>query len=663
MYLGTEEYHDIINNPVEIGDVTWTVANSDGDTLFDELDILNAFVTNYAPMDRRIQGFHYLEGTIRVTIIVQGAPYAQGRAVFCAVPHGPHDGAARYNYMTFNNARILPHVIVDPSQSATYVLDLPAIGPSGMIDLTRQPYSWHLRGIVYDHLGSGTTTVPIVDMEVRVTLVNPKLRGKIVPTTLVYGLETESLGPSAIIQGVERGLRPHVGGVKLSTYATLFSQLSAQAAEKLKLLGFSRPPAIDVGCNTLATGDSYTQVDGRSNVLVLGKSQQMASAINPDLMNGKVDEMELSYLLSKPVIIDKRVIATTVLPNAQIRSTPVTPNITGVGSVNTNPSVARVLTQRSYAWNGSITYSFEFVCSVFHRATFLIAYSPDNNASSTIPYWDALTSLENINVTVSGNTHVKWTIPWRQAECATNTNNGRIYVYLIDAIRSNGSTDGISLNVLADFSGVQFHFPRSRLSLSQYVGTAYSQDWIPSSDFSLVGDARPNNSVIVGGDTPRSLKDLTARAVNGLTMSAADTARSFKNGPFEVHTNWSDVVIPWFYGWRGSFRYHGVYQSPVTDPDRITVSFSPTLVTYETASGTNASPTAEQVFNPAVTNGFDVVAPFAVAHRNFNLGQEMTGTSSSFYIEKESTDAQIDVYKATGDDFVVGFFLGVPQFL
>lgn len=645
--------------------MAWDTTKVNGDTLLDEDDILNAFVTAYPPMDKRLQGFRYLEGIMRVSIIVQGAPYAQGRVVFYAVPNGPHEGVGRFIYTTFNNARILPHVIVDPSQSATYILDLPALGPEGMINLTKIPYSWRLRAMVYDELGSGTTTVPIVNMEVRVTLIEPKLRGKVHPVTLVYGLETEAIGPSAIIRGVERGLRSHLESMKLSTYATLFSQISAQTAEKLKMMGFSRPPSVEVGNNLLSTGDAFTQVDGRSNVLVLGKSQQMASAINPDLMNGKIDEMELSYILSKPVVHHKTTISSTTPPTTSVASFLVAPNITGVGNNATNPSVGNQLMSHAFSWNGSITYSFEFVCSVFHRATVLIAYSPSN--VTNIPYDEALTSLENINVTISGNTHVKWTIPWRQAAASSKTENGRIHVYLIDAIRSNGSTDGIHLDVLADLSKVQFHFPRAQLIGGDYIADTYSKDWIPSSDFVLLGDDRPNNTVIVGGDTPRSVRDLTARAVEAFTLGKSDTAVSFKNGPFAQQVCWSDRIIPWYYGWRGSYRYHGVYESESLNGDRVTVSFVPVPGTAETVTTTPAREapfwaTGIQVFNPTVMNGFDVIAPYAVREKNFSLGQEDFAESSYLHIHKNSSDGIVRVFKATGDDFVTGFFLGVPRF-
>lgn len=656
VYFGTEEYHDIINNPVEIADIEWTVADANFEKILDVNDILNEFVTMYPAMDRRLQGFRYLEGTLRVSVIVQGAPYAQGRVIVSAVPNGPHDGNGRYDYYTVNNMRILPHVIVDPSQSATYVLDLPALGPSGMIDLTMRPYSWRLMASVYDTLGSGSATSPVVNMEVRVTLINPKLRGKVVPKTLVYGLETEALGASAIIQGVQRGLQAHLGGVKLSTYATLFSQLSAQAAEKLKMFGFSRPVAIEVGSNLLATGDAFTQVDGRSNVLVLGKSQQMASAINPELMNGKVEEMELSYLLSKSILCHKSYIAPAAAPNSLVASLIVSPSETWSGYYD-NPSVGSMMDMYCLGWNGTITYSFEFVCSVFHRATFLVAYSPTHTDVPT--YSEALTSLENINVTVSGNTHVKWTIPWRRASAMTQDNNGKIFVYLIDAIRSNGSTDGIHLDVLADLGKTHFHFPKATVD-GAYVANVYSQDWIPSSDFALLGDDRPTNSVVAGGDTPRSVKDLVARAGGTVVIFADELRRGFKNGPLATHSTWVDKIIPLYYGWRSSFRYHGVYkaQPDSAGPDRIRVAFDPQPGREELIVHTPWI-SAVQVFNPAVMNGFDVVAPFCVADRNFNLGQEWKGSSTYTHITKENA-AVIEMYRAAGDDFVAGFFLGVP---
>jgi len=608
-------------------------------------------------MDKRLQGFKYLEGTIRVSVIVQGAPYAQGRVVVYAIPNGPHDGLGRISYDTINNSRILPHIIIDPSQSATYVLDLPAIGPEGMINLTKTPYSWKLIAMVYDELGSGTDTAPYVDMEFRVTLINPKLRGKIAPSTLVYGLETEAIGPSAILRGVERGLRAHLGNVKLSTYAAMFSRLSAQAAETLKMLGFSRPPTVEFGNNLLSTGDAFTQIDGKSNALVLAKSQQMASAINPELMNGRVEEMELSYLLSKAILVEKDYILANTPSNTQIATFLVSPGY-GYGSGLSNASVAETMYLSSCAWNGSITYSFEFVCSVFHRATFLIAYSPSN--ASGISYDEALTSLENINVTVSGNTHVKWTIPWRQAAASSTYDNGRIFVYLIDAVRTNGSTDGIHLDVLADFRETQFHFPRHSAIQNEYSAIAYSSDWIPSSDFSLVGDGRPDNSVVVGGDTPRTIKDLTARAALFATMADADMHVGYKNGPFAVQKSWMDKIIPWYYGWRGSVRYHGVYQSGPTNGDRVTVSFSPIEGTTEVVTSNDPRISGVQVFNCNVMNGFDVIVPYAVRDKNFSLGQEKSAKASYIYVDKNNSAASMRIFRATGDDFVAGFFLGVP---
>lgn len=663
VYVGTEEYHDIINNPVKLLDSVWNPSDAIGTRLYEIHDVLNDFLGQYSPMEHRLRGFRYLEGTIRVSVVVQGAPYAQGRLVLCAFPNGPKTNDPTVDHVSFNNMRILPHVLIDPSKSATYVLDLPIIGPSGMILLTSERKSWWIGLIVYDELGSGTVTQPQINLETRVTLINPKLRGKVKPRAIPYGLETEALDSRSIIKGVVRGLRYATGFPSLSTYASSFSNLSAQAAAALESIGFSRPNVLERNPHIMQTGDVMTQVDGNNVSYVLGRSQQMASAINPNLMNGDISEMELDTLLKKAVLIRKLVANTTDPPNTLLGQFYVAP-FEGYTNITNNPSVANVLDKTCSAWNGSITFSFEFVCSVFHRATFLISYTPDEIPPT---YEEALASTENINVTVSGNTHVKWTIPWRQAGATARNGhtNGRIWIFLIDSVVNNGSSDGILLDILADYSECHFHFPKvSPMTDYQYAVSAYSSDWIESSDFALKGDSRTLNGTIAGGDTVRSVKDVVSRAAV-IHRDAANDRVVYKAGILRGRfMTWFDVIAPWYYGWRGSFRYHGVVRSDKASPftHRYVTSFAPLsdLVDNVSLAVVGDFENAIQTFNPSVINGFDVIVPYVTINRNFSPGQIIGDPSPALRVWKAETD-EMTVYRAAGDDFVAGFFLGVPR--
>lgn len=664
VYFGTEEYHDIINNPVEIGDATWTSSAPVG-PLLDVPDVLNSFVTNYPLMSDRISGFRYMEGTIRLTAIVQGCAFSGGRLILAAWPVNTLSGLKR---PTWNNIRIVPHVIIDPSKSASYQLDLPMIGPSGMIDLKSTPYSWRAMLYVYDELTTGTATTPEVNIELRMNLVNPQFRGKIPPQVLPYSLEQESLTPSKVFLGASRMFRRATAFPSLGPYANLVGNMSEEAGRALQMLGFSRPNVLETAVSNISTGDAMTQVDGNTNALVLGRSQILPSSLSPELMNGKTEESDIAYLLSKATLVKATNFSPTTPSNTLVSFFHVSPG-TSYPSFGTNPSVANILMDTCVSWNGEITYSFEFVCSVFHRATILLAYSP--NYHNTHPtYQQALTSLENINVTVSGNTHVKWIIPWRQAVASTANTNGTIYIYLVDSVTANGSTDRITLKVLADHSGVSFHFPEHEPSLNRYA-TTYSSDWIPSSDFKMVGDARIQNSVIVGGDTIRNIKDLIARAAPVASLPHDKDSVTVKNAqmsPDAPKWGWVDYIVPWYYGWRGSFRYHGI-ASGSTDPVqpiRVFWSGEPTISVDVDTNVTVAKPTAVQYFNPAVTNGFDVIAPYCASDRNFDAGGGYTWRAGGLTVQKFGTYPKgfnVDIWRAAGDDFVVGFFLGVPAFI
>lgn len=656
LYKGTEEWHDITKNPVTITTGKWKVTDPRG-SLFSGTDLLNLYLLSSTVMRQRFSTFRFVKGKMKLTLITQGNPAAYGRMVLFAWPTNVEAGSNILNYETLNNSRILPHVIIDPSKSDTYELELPLISDTGMVDLLRlKPKTWSFRLYVYNSLDSGTSAVPEVSYTLRASFSDISFHGKITPAVQTYSLATESMKISDYLRSAARALKNPVAGVVLGPYATQFSGLTDTAASVLKSIGYSRPPVIQAEEVVLRTGDRLTTVDGPSFTKVLGRNQLVYSSVSPELMGGSLKEQTLTHLLSKPVHVKFHEIAQTLSSGAYVDGLVVDPrtgsNYTG------NPSVASFMSRTHHSWTGEITYTFEFVASVFHRAVILITYSPSGESPS---YDASVTNLEHIVVNVSGNTSVKWTIPWRQAAPAARlpTTNGRINIWVVNPVTANGGTGPIKMDILADYSKLTFFNPDVKYDFPEYASTPYSL-WIPSQEFRLNGDENPQAVTIVGGDATRTVKDLTARAALSISVPA-DGVTSIKSGPWSSNVTYYDFMTRWFYGYRGGTRFHLLSD---TSGRIVTDAGTPAYLAADYTNGrVSNSVLSTEVSNSAILNGADVTIPYNEPYSNFRTVVAPVVVSEFLTVSAlgvPTPESLIHVYRASGDDYTPGFFLGVP---
>lgn len=659
IYTGTEEYDSIIYNPVNITQVTWTQAQNKDTNLIDVPDVVNSMMVYSSVMENRLRGFFFAEGTLRVSIFVQGMTAAYGRAVLFLIPNTKLESGNMYDYDTRVNSRILPHIFIDPSKTDTYSLDVPLIGYDGVMPLSTPFKSWHAILKVYNALGSGTDMVPQVEIQMRAALVDLKLRGKVKPLTIAYSkLIDEALDSNQFSKGLKR-LSHVIRSLPVLGPTQTLSTLTESASHMLELLGYSRPPVVNYQTTQFRTGDSLTQVDGISSATVLGRSQIMDTVVGNELMNGDPRDMNLSYLLDFPYHYNTFSILNTASSGGAPVSFAVSP-----WSMS-NGTLPRQLAINHAAWTGGIEISFEFVCSIFHRATLLLAYSP-NGVQPT--YDEAVNSLENVTVTISGNTHTKWYIPWRQPEAAlVNTEaNGRIYMFVVNPPVSNNPNSEIDITIVMNFRDVTFHFPRHQPHTQAYLTTVYSSDWIEAQEFKLAGVDGANLYGVVGGDPSRSLKDLVSKAGwyredhdigsdNRVTLREGYHSAGFAS-------DWFELLTPMFYGWRSSFRYHVIPRDG--NPSRIYALRDVSYIYDEDKPGFPTLPNSFEIVNTNIVNGGDFVAPYVAINRNFNPGQLSGYKASGICFENPNVASyKVDIFRAAGDDYVVGFYLGMPIML
>lgn len=709
---GVDSYKSFTDHPVLIHHLTWNAALSGSQTLTQNL-IRRYFTVAPPAIKNRLNTFYFVRADIKLTFVVQGAAQCAGMMSFTAYPlpkSGLNDIFAYTNHNNDVNARINPHVLIDPSKSESMELILPMCTTTGYYDVSSSSAgtdtngSYELVRRVYLPLISGTSNSADISVCVYMSLVNPVFVGlrQVIGLAPLMSEKKPSGSLSSIAYGVSK-VANTVGTVfpSLGPTASIFSALSGAAGAALQFLGFAKPQAVEnlnVVMNRQA--DNWTQVDGVSNAVVLGRSQGQTVSISPGYIGGSLEEMSTSHIASIPGKF------------ADFAINPTVPTQTLVTSFFVHPAIAANVTSRTplrgladahAMWSGDLTMTFEFVASVFHRCTVLIAWAPDQVVPSFV---NALNTLKNTTVYISGNTSVSITIPWTQTQpalsCDNNagSRNGMIHLFVINPLQSNGSTDPIYCNCMIHSDNIAFLMP-SKANLgaaSEFLSYAQDSinftptvvvplgppiDWTPCVPVSF-GPA--TNVAHIGsaitGDRVVSIKDVVSRMEPTMAVPVQGPWDTLTVRPYPMTTG-PQAIIGFFAHYSQAFLgSRGSYRVTLASDKGFTTVWatylpSPFLAAAETVWQSIGWPTfiakkyAMTAFNLRVAAGMDVVCPMTIAtnfYPNRNCGMAGSGFSVhnqgyvgnlSFGGFQPGTNPQ--VIKGAGDDFIMSGFIGFPK--
>lgn len=709
---GVDSYKSFTDHPVLIHHLTWNAALSGTQTLTQNL-IRRYFTVAPPAIKNRVNTFYFLRSDIKLTFVIQGAAQCAGMMSFTAYPlpkSGQNNITSYTNHNNDVNARINPHVLIDPSKSESMELILPMCTTTGYYDVSSSGAgvdnngSYELTRRVYIPLISGTSNSADISICVYMSLVNPVFIGlrEIIALAPMMSEKKPAGSLSSIAFGVSK-VASTVGSVfpSLGPTATIFSALSGAAGAALQFLGFAKPQAVENQLHVMnRQADNYTQVDGISTAVVLGRSQGQNVSIAPGYIGGSLDEMTMAHIASIPGKFADFAINPTVPTQTLVTSFYIHPTL---AANPTSRTPLRGLADAHEMWCGDLTLTFEFIASVFHRCTVLIAWSPDQ----TIPsFANALNTLKNTTVYISGNTSVSVTIPWTQTQPAlscvesTFSRNGRIHLFVINPVQSNGSTDPIYCNMMVHSDNIAFLIP-SKVN----IGTAteflsYAQDSInftptvvvplgppidwtpivpvsfgPSTNVSTIGSA-------LTGDRVVSIKDVISRMEPTMTVAAQGANNSLVLRPYPM-TSGPIAILGFFahysqafLGSRGSYRVSlatnngstTVWAAYQPKPFSAAASSVWQTITYPTLIAKKYGLSA---FNMRVSAGMDVVCPMTIStnfypNRNSGMAGSGFGDHNQGFVGEltfspfpAATDPQ--VLKGAGDDFVMSSFIGFPK--
>lgn len=720
-HRGVDAYKFFVDHPVLVHHFNWT-AVSTGALCLSQNMIRNYFTRAPQALRNKVSNFYYVRGKIKLTFVVQGAAQCAGMLAFSAIPcpkSGINQLAAVVRTENSVNCRIVPHVLIDPSVSQTLELELPMCTTTGYYDISSNTAgtdvngSWEVWRRVINPLTTGTANSATISVCVYMTLIDPVFVGLRETLTLlappILAEKTVQGSLSSIATGVSK-VAAFTGQVfpALGPAATVFSALSGAAGKALAFLGFSKPQAVE-NLNVVMdrTADNYSQIDGISNALVLGRSQGQTVSIAPGYIGGTLQEMSLEHICSIPVIALQFAITPAIATQTLVMNAAVTPFYSQAFD-----TPLLVMARMHSMWAGDLTYTWEFIASVFTRCTVLIAYSPVPYAGSAPSFNDALNILQNTTVYISGNTSVSVTVPWTQpqptktcqSQTAANNHNGVFYVYVVNPIQSNGSTDNINVNVMIHSDNIAFLAPTPsgitlaprpqwnvyNENLTDFVPTvtplAPPIDWAktvpvsfgPPTDLKNIGAA-------LSGDRTQSLKDLISRMGVTMTVPSNVTNGTLSIRPFpmaygaNIVPHFLSYCLPAFVGSRGSIRISLVCDKPTNVVTSHRLDNYGQLAYIGPWNPAGASTRVNSVINDAyawsgantnIASNADVVVPMNVTTnfypgRNCGVaGSGLAGNTSGLVGLVEfgniPNDSAVAITKGAGDDFILGGFIGFP---
>ncbi len=715
------DFEQFLTHPIKINHDTWS-----GSTLLSGViskDIvrmyLTALPTTYA---KKFASMWYFSAIIRIRIVVQGSAQSFGKMYYTFTPRvqnamtQPAAGAIVGGQ--YHNCEIVPHLVVDPSKNATYEIDLPVCTPTGWYQLYNgvNPThgSYQLERFMLNQILSGTAQAGTCNICMYMSLVNPRFEGLTLGLSSDFVAEKKASDYVQSVSNFSAQVVPFTG--EFAPTVTLFSQVSGTLASVLRWFGFSKPPAAEHHVFvTNRNVDNYSQIEGTSTAMVLGCSQKQSLSIDPTLGASYLSDMAIAEICSKPSLVSSITITSATAAESSLTYTNrVSPMVCRVYSGTTSPksfSPMGMIGALATFWCGDITFRLEFVCSVFTRATVLVAWDPYNYTTTPPTFADAVSVLKNETIQIVGNTAVDLTIPWKSympclktgslslpnAAGAESSDNGTLYFFIVNPVQDNGSTTPtLYMNVYMSSSNISFLAPTQDAPIDYTWNTeAYSNEFCPAAkvDFGPKTDLS-KLSLRCTGDEVKSVKDIAMRMtiISGVATATVsgkpNITTSMPNAPMFAssltatgvsHNTYFTLMALGYVGYRGSVRwsakastnwssfnssnhfYYGVGHATK-------VSYAGSVVSInDNKTGAQPLPTyAITHANEYVSERLDFTCPMIIPTDYYPTRVTVNNTNDGIdiYTTLPGGDSlltpYVNVYQGCGDDGVFLWFVGFP---
>jgi hypothetical protein len=705
---------EFLSRPVEIYTKTLNIGDN-VDAIIDPWTL----ILNDPLVRRRVEGFKHFRGTCKARFVLTGNPLLFGRYIAHYAPRplsNVHPLGSKFNNTRFIQASQHPHIFLDPTRSEGGEMEFPFFCPDNWLDLTAVGSVAAMGRIHFNTLFSlahANSATGAAYLKIYAWFENVEICA---PTSALYGSWTPqsefsqspvSKTASAVAKGA--GL---LARIPLFRPYALATEMAANAiANVASVFGFSRPAivnniekyyALDLG--EMAATNTHEVVQR------LGTDVKGQLTVDPRTVGlPPVDELALSYILSKDTIFD-RVQWSEAQPAGTVLNTiNVTPNQFSTDTTTTPARTAltpqaAVNALFSY-WKGTIIYRFHISASAFHRGKLRITYDPVSRGSSRFnEVYSRIIDIEecrDFEVPVhwhASQPYLHTTIPsvgstsYQYGTTVANNNqydNGQVSIEVLNELTSPDPSIGNFVQI--DIShrmtdDAEFAFPSDSFATAQWSfkssdvteqpQSAIEADGLEEDNMPEHGAAQEGigageilpsdhtNEVFMGESIP-TLRLLLKRYVK-ITQNVLGNVHCpvrqvvVATSPIDCH----EYITSMFVGWRGSTRFRvtkrtGLGNAPIfatNSPEGFYVN------PVDAAHAMGPRGIAGNVDKLAIEVPFYYNKRFAHAKGNasYTSYTPVIFDPNQNGISIFSSTGNNLVFKSRGEDFNLFFFTGLP---
>jgi len=456
---------DFLLRPIKIHEILWSTTTSTFDSTIDPWSLL----VNNVYLKKRIEGYKLFRATLCLRIVINGNPFVYGSGLVSYYPRTSDMRLATSTDAAINcEMSVLPHLMLDPTQSSALEMQLPFFCPDNWIELNggtvAQMGRLRFKSVNALKHTSGAMANPI-QISVFAWFCDVALSG---PTSQIYGAYTIQSGDeysrspvSSIATAIAKASGVLESVPVIGAYARATTMLSSTIASVALAFGFSRPTIVDKlqRVKPFAVGN-MANTDQPEAVIKLALDSKQELCVDPRTvgLSGQ-DEMAISYIVSKEALFLTKNWNPTMVDGTQLLSLCVNPLYyvpdSWIGTLVTtmiNAPISTVASCFKY-WKGTIRFRFQIIASAFHRGRLRLVYDPCVPGTANPEYNQVisriidLSSVRDFTFDVVWHSHRGWLstgLEYLNNPSTVNNYNGRA----VDVTRSNGSLSLLVCNQL-----------------------------------------------------------------------------------------------------------------------------------------------------------------------------------------------------------------------
>jgi len=440
---------NFLSRPVKIKEYQWTPLTPLAVTRFNPW---GEFFGNTDVLDK-INRYRNLRCNLRMKVLVNGNGFYYGRALLSYNPYVTNDEITvnrTFIPQDLVQASQKPHLLLDPTSSQGGEMLLPFLWPENYLDITKAGWADEMGEVdihdfdVLQHAngGSDPITITVFCWAENVTLAVPttnEAQGHVEEADLdKFGFPKPyepQAGKKNTLKGsntsssdefVKDGLisKPASAVAKaadalsmipvLAPYAKATSMVSTRIGDIARLFGYSRPQVVeDTRSFVPRLVGNMANSDAPEPLVKLSLDSKNELSIDTRVMGlGGEDELTINSIAQRWSYWRQFDWPESATTDSMLSSMVVTPlycqSVTASPVLEIHPTALAYASTPFEAWQGSIKFRFNVVCSEYHRGRLRIVYNPATSPPGAIPFNQVYSTIVDIAENRDFEYEVKW---------------------------------------------------------------------------------------------------------------------------------------------------------------------------------------------------------------------------------------------------------------